>query len=302
MLVLTNPKDQNIELGKVTWLRDYKDALDQSGLTQKPVLLFFQEIPGCSTCVNYGRDVLSHPLMVEFIENEFVPLAIYNNRPGADQDILNLYQEPSWNNPVAHFVNENGQDIIPKLANNYHPLGMYNKLVETLTALGKPIPKYAQLLGDDLKMQYGYYKQTIYETPCFWSGETTLMQHPAIKYTEAGWINGLEVVKVFYDESIASVAELDSYAAQEGFFVIGNHQEYKIDKRPQYYLSKSPYKYLPLSKAQRARINLAIPYRRNPNGYLSPKQAGIFSEVSKGIGVAGKSKQYLEDVETSWGF
>lgn len=299
-LTKTNPKNQNIELGKVAWLRDYKEALYQSSITKKPVLLFFQEIPGCSTCVNYGRDVLSHPLMVEFIENEFVPLAIYNNKPGVDQDILNLYNEPSWNNPVAHFVNEKGEDIIPKLNNNYHPLAMYNKLVETLTILGKPIPKYAELLGDDLKMIYGYYKQTIYETPCFWSGETTLAQHPAIKYTEAGWINGLEVVKVFYDETIASLKELDNYASNEGFFKVDNHQEYKIDKRPQYYLSRSSFKYLPLSKAQRAAINLAIPYRKEPNTYLSPKQVGILNEVSKDIGITGKSKHYLNDIEISW--
>lgn len=57
----TNPRSQNIELGRVSWLRDYKAALGQSKLTGKPVLLFFQEIPGCSTCVNFGRDVLSHP-------------------------------------------------------------------------------------------------------------------------------------------------------------------------------------------------------------------------------------------------
>ena len=150
----TNPKSQSIELGKVKWLRDYNKALAESKLQDKPVLLFFQEIPGCSTCVNFGRDVLSHPLMVEFIENEFIPLAIFNNRPGKDNDILALYKEPSSNNPVAHFIDDKGQDIIPKLANNYQPLSMYNKMVEVLKKSGKPIPSYAILLGEDLKMEY----------------------------------------------------------------------------------------------------------------------------------------------------
>lgn len=300
MITVTNPKNQNIELGKVTWLRNYKEALNQSSLTKKPVLLFFQEIPGCSTCVNYGRDVLSHPLMVEFIENEFVPLAIYNNKPGADADILKLYNEPSWNNPVAHFVDENGQDITPKLANNYSPLGMYNKLIETLTVLGKPIPIYAELLGDDLKMEYRQYKYTIYETPCFWSGETSLALNPAVKYTEAGWINGLEVVKVFYNEAETTLKALNSYAANEGFYLIDHHQDYKIDKRPQYYLSKTPFKYLPLSKAQRAKINLAIPYHRMPESFLSPKQLSVYYDASKGVGIVGKNKKYIEDIETSW--
>jgi hypothetical protein len=121
---ITNPANQNIELGKVTWNRNYQDALQKSKETGKPVLLFFQEISGCATCVNYGRNVLSHPLMVDLIESEFIPLAIYNNKPGKDAEILRLYNEPSWNNPVAHFIDAEGKDIIPKLEDNYEPLSI----------------------------------------------------------------------------------------------------------------------------------------------------------------------------------
>ena len=295
----TNSRNQNIELGKVTWLRDYKEALGQSQLTNKPVLLFFQEIPGCATCVNYGRDVLSHPLMVEFIENEFIPLAIFNNRPGKDSAILALYNEPSWNNPVAHFVDGKGKDIIPKLANNYQPLSMYNKLVEALTKLGRPIPKYALLLGDDLKMKYGNLKTTIYETPCFWSGETTLAMHPAVKYTEAGKIGIAEVVKVYFDNSQASLEQLNNFATEEGFFQIGKHEHYQVDKSPQYYISKSAFRSLPLSKAQRAKINVAIPYKELPTEYLSPKQLVLYQNILNGVS-SSSNGSYEEDIENSW--
>ena len=70
------------------WLRDYDSALQQASQSGRPILLQFQEVPGCSTCVNYGRDSLSHPLMVELIEQHFVPLAIFNNHPGDDARIL----------------------------------------------------------------------------------------------------------------------------------------------------------------------------------------------------------------------
>lgn len=296
----TNSRNQNIELGRVSWLRDYKEALNQSKLTNKPVIVFFQEIPGCATCVNFGRDVLSHPLMVEFIENEFVPLAIFNNRPGKDNDILALYNEPSWNNPVAHFVDGLGSNIIPKLANNYHPLGMYNKLIQALEILGKPVPKYAVLLGEDLKMKYGKLSTTIYETPCFWSGETSLALHPAVKYTEAGKIGIAEAVKLYFDNSQVTVEELNSFAAEEGFFQIDSHENYKIDKSPQYYLAKSYLKYLPLSKAQRAQINVAIPYKKEPMEYLSPKQAVMYHNILKGTNPDGNERNYIEDVENSW--
>ena len=296
----TTPRNQNIELGKVPWLRDYDEALGQSERTKKPVLLFFQEIPGCSTCVNFGRDVLSHPLMVEFIENEFVPLAIFNNRPGKDSDILALYNEPSWNNPVAHFVDDKGKDIIPKLANNYQPLSMYNKLIEVLTKLGKPIPNYALLLGEDLKMKYGNLKTTIYETPCFWSGETTLAMHPAVKYTEAGKIGIAEVVKVSFDNSQASLEQLNNFVTEEGFFQIDKDEHYKIDKNPQYYISKSAFSALPLSKAQRAQINVAIPYKKQPTEYLSPKQLALYQNILNGIHINSNGSNYKEDIENSW--
>lgn len=299
----TNPQSQNIELGKVSWLRDYKEALGQSKLTNKPVVLFFQEIPGCSTCVNFGRDVLSHPLMVEFIENEFVPLAIFNNVPGQDSEILALYNEMSWNNPVTHFVDDAGRNIVPKLANNYHPLSMYNKLIEVLNRFRKPIPKYAILLGQDLKMKYSNLKTTIYETPCFWSGETSLALHTAVKYTEAGWIGSAEVVKVYFDDSQTSLEKLNNFAIEAGFFPIGNHQNYKTDKSPQYYLSKSPFRHLPLSKAQRTQINVAIPYKNDPQEYLSPKQVEIFQEIlknNKDNKNNDKNIIYNEDIEKSW--
>jgi len=64
----------------VHWYRDYDKALVVAAKEDKDVLLLFQEVPGCSTCRNYGHNVLSHPLMVEAIESLFVPLAIFNNK------------------------------------------------------------------------------------------------------------------------------------------------------------------------------------------------------------------------------
>lgn len=296
----TSPENQGIELGKVKWYRDYDKALEQSILEHKPVLLFFQEIPGCSTCINFGREVLSHPLMVEFIENEFIPLAIYNNRPGTDHKILNLYNEPAWNNPVAHFIDSKGKDIIPKLANNYRPLSMYNKMAEVMVKLGKSMPAYAILLGGDLKMDYGDLKSVVYQTPCFWSGEISMASHPAVNYTEAGWVEGSEVVKVFFDGSLVSQQELDTYATIEGFLAVENHHGYKTDETPQYCLSKSPFSFLPLSKAQRSAINVAIAYGKHPEQYLSPKQQVLYREALKGAGKDGRGSSYKEELINSW--
>src|SRR6187401_3636489 len=93
-----------IELGDVQWLRSFDEAQAKSKKEGKPILILFQEIPGCETCKNYGSNVLTQPLIVEAIETEFIPLAIHNNKGGHDAEILRRFNEAAWNNPVVHIV------------------------------------------------------------------------------------------------------------------------------------------------------------------------------------------------------
>ncbi len=74
---------------------DLDAAVKESASTGRPVFIQFQEVPGCATCKGFGRAVLSHPLLVEAIESEFVPIAIHNNRPGRDADVLQRLSEQS---------------------------------------------------------------------------------------------------------------------------------------------------------------------------------------------------------------
>jgi hypothetical protein len=64
---------QPIEAGKVNWGRDLDAALASSQQTGKPLFALFQEIPGCAGCQQFGRNVLSNPLLVEAIESELTP-------------------------------------------------------------------------------------------------------------------------------------------------------------------------------------------------------------------------------------
>lgn len=296
----TNPKSQNIELGKVTWFRDYNYALHLSSKLSKPILLFFQEIPGCSTCVNFGREVLSHPIMVDIIENEFIPLAIYNNKPGIDADILKRYDEPAWNNPVAHFVDQNGKDIVQKLANNYHPLSMLDKIIEALRGIKVEIPEYILNFRKELQIHYGFTKTTIYETPCFWSGETSFALNDAVYSTMAGFIGHKEVVKLEYDPTKTILEELNEYALAQGFFLVENHKPFRIDKDPQYYLKKTNFKFLPLTLAQRTAINLALPYKKDAKKYLSPTQLMWYNHNK--LSELSHPKAYELNIVQSWNF
>ncbi|MEL6184888.1 MAG: thioredoxin family protein, partial [Myxococcota bacterium] len=64
------------ELGDVKWRRDFAAAEAEARASKKPLLVLFDEVPGCQTCVRYGQSALRHPLLVEAAETLFVPAAV----------------------------------------------------------------------------------------------------------------------------------------------------------------------------------------------------------------------------------
>jgi len=267
----TNPKNQSEELGKVSWYRDFQQALDLSKKEQKPVLILFQEVPGCATCRNYGHNVLSHPLMIEAIENEFIPLAIYNNKGGKDRVVLNKYNEPTWNNPVVRIVDGNGKNLVDRVAGNYSAKGLYNAMIKSLKASNIPIAPYVEILGKEISATSSNLKEDYYKMYCFWSGEGYLGSIDGVLSTKAGFMNG-EVVKVTYDNTIISAKELEKLAINQSmqFVPKGNFSHSKKDE--DYYLQHSAFKYLPLTEMQRTKINSALINKTDALQYLSPKQ------------------------------
>ena len=137
-----------IEAGDVRWGRDLDAALKSSAKTGKPVLILFQEIPGCSGVQKFGREVLTNPTLVEAIENEFVPVLVYNNRKGGmDEKLLRRFQEPAWNYQVIRFLNGEGREVIPRRDRIWTTSGVASRMVEALEAANRPIPKYLEDLA-----------------------------------------------------------------------------------------------------------------------------------------------------------
>ena len=138
---------QPIEIGLVNWGGNFEEALERSRREGRPVLALFQEVPGCSGTQEFGKDVLSHPRIVEAIENEFIPVLIYNNRGGRDAEILAQYNEPSWNYQVIRFLDSSGNDIIPRKDRIWTLGAVANRLSEALRAAGRNVPLYLQSLA-----------------------------------------------------------------------------------------------------------------------------------------------------------
>jgi hypothetical protein len=269
------------ELGKVTWLRDYDKAISLAKKEQKDILILFQEVPGCSTCRNYGHNVLSNPLMVEAIENSFIPLAIYNNKGGKDKVVLDRFNEPSWNNPVVRIINTKGKNVVSRISGDYSAKTLQKRMVEALQSYGKEIPDYLKLLGQELSAS-GKTKEKYFKMYCFWTGEKQLAKVDGVLSTQSGFMNG-EVVKVSYDASKVDEADLDAYAKANSFRPVDASKTYKPASNDiHYYLRHTDYKYIPLTELQQTKINSAIGSGKTGDEYLSPKQYAWFVKVIQG--------------------
>lgn len=292
----TDPNNQSEELGRVTWNRNYEEALSLAENQGKSVLILFQEVPGCATCRNYGHNVLSHPLMVEAIENEFIPLAIYNNEGGEDRKILAKYNEPTWNNPVVRIVDAKGDNLVKRVAGNYSALGLFEAMKTALIRQNRPLPGYMKILGEELKAAaHGNVQQADFKMYCFWSGEGHLGRAEGVIATQPGFMSGHEVVRVWYDAEVTNADQLGKHAKQASCSPIASKSGFRADKDPQYYLKQTDYRFLPLSPLQKTRINSAIGKRGTPEVYLSPLQKRWLSSAKE----TGKVR-YAEEFNRSW--
>jgi hypothetical protein len=295
----TTVKGQRAELGKVSWYRNYDQALALSKKSGKPVLILFQEVPGCATCQRYGTSTLSHPLMVEAIENEFIPLAIFNNKGGDDAQVLAKYGEPSWNNPVVRIVDAQGKDIVDRVAGNYSPQGLYGAMAETMINTSATIPGYMEVLGLELTAAAAPVKEAYYQMYCFWSGEHHLGNNEAVLTTEPGFLNGHEVVKVKYDPSKSSASELAIYAAKKDIKPVKGGNGYRIASKDHYYqLQQTDFVYLPLTEVQKTKMNAAYGRGEDLKRYLSPRQLAYLKAIQKDA--RGKEKLYAKTFDSAW--
>lgn len=293
-----NPQPE--ELGKVKWLRDIEIATKQAAKTDKPIFLLFQEVPGCSTCRHYGNNVLSHPLIVEAIETYFVPLAIYNNKGGKDKEVLNYFKEPAWNNPVVRFVDHRKKNLTARISGNYTPLAVVENIINVLKAQDVAIPKYLKLLQTELSAQTGNIETAYLSMYCFWTGEKKIASINGVLETQAGFMGGREVVKVLFDpeqlsyESLVKQAQSQSCAshvysdnliqqltAEKISDSVSEKKTWRQDKETKYYLYKSSYKYIPMTRVQATQANRLIGTGQSPNTVLSPRQLALLKYIQQ---------------------
>jgi len=253
-VVSCNATSSPIEAGQVTWGRDLDAALALSKQSGRPVFALFQEIPGCAGCQQFGKDVLSNPLLVEAIETEFTPLLIHNNKSGKDADVLRRFGEPAWNYQVVRFLDAEANDIIPRRDQIWDTKGIADRMIATLNTAKRPVPAYLKLLASEHSPQL---EQAVFSMSCFWSGEVALGMIDGVVTTQAGFSSGKEVVLVRYDPSVVSLKDLHAIAAKNACHHLGTATDYRsapaADQKKQ--LEGTVLAKLQLSPAQAAKVN-----------------------------------------------
>ena len=264
-----------VELGAVHWLRDLDAGTAEARESGKPLLILFQEVPGCSNCTRYGSVVLSHPLLVEAIESLFVPVCIYNNKGGKDAEALRIFEEPAWNNPVVRIVRPDHSDIVPRCADFRSPAALVHSLNTALHDTGTAVPAYLQLLEEEFRARETTLETATFSMYCFWKGEGAFGAIPGVIETAPGFQDGQEVVRVTFDPAVVRKAELEQQAQAKGFSACTRNEGFRSDREPKYYLAQTHWRYVPMSSLQACRANSLLGQGQPPDAVLSPRQLAL---------------------------
>jgi hypothetical protein len=290
------------ELGAVHFGRDLELASSVAQREKKPVFLLFQEIPGCATCRGFGAGPLSHPLIVEAIESEFVPVAIYNNRDGRDKAVLERFSEPAWNNPVVRFLDADGRDLLPRAEGVWSEGAIAARMIAALAKGSRGVPDWLALAAEET--EDSPLEDVVFAMHCYWEGQGRLGGVSGVAHVEPGFIGGEEVVRVMFRprriafaDLVREAARLDCalsvYASSDderraAAAIVGDRAKRlaqpmrKADASEYlYHLQHSHLCFAPLTELQATRVNSDLARGKEPAHWMSPRQRAIAARIAE---------------------
>ena len=267
------------ELGHVHWGRDLQAALAASKESGKPVLVLFDEVPGCSTVKGFGNGALTHPLLVEAVESLFEPVLVYNNK-AHDLELLRSFDERAWNNPVVRILDHRG-NTRARYAGPYTEEAFAGFLADQLPQT----PVWLDLVSTELSARTRG-KTATFAMGCFWSGEEHLGQASGVLATRTGWQGGSEVVEVTYDPQQTNQSALSEHARRMGARPAAAGRLRSTPGDDRHALRRTRWASVPMTPLQATRANAWIAAGKDPSPLFSPRQR---SKVGGPVGELGST-------------
>ncbi len=290
------------ELGRVRWSRSLAEARATASRAVLPVALLFQSVPGSASDRQFAEDALSHPLLVEVLETEFVPAVAVKNDP-ADAPLLERYGEEPTGGPVLRFLDAHGSDLVPRRADVVDAHGLARRLVEVIESLGRPVPGYLSLVVDETAP--GPVERAWIEVPDLVQGEVRIASIPGVVSTRAAVLAGRDTVEVAFRPAALTFRDLLEQAARAdaAAFVFASDEaqldvarrvlrgrarkvdpdtDARVHEQQKPLLKRSHLRYLPLTPMQTMRINADLATNRDPARWLSPRQVRLALLLARG--------------------
>jgi hypothetical protein len=263
-----------LELGAVAWTRDFDAGMRRVRETGAPAFVLFQEIPGCSTCTGFGKDVLSHPLLAPAIEQCFVPIAQRNNAGGTEGEVRERLLEPAWNNPVVRFLDADGKDLLPRRDGVWDAHGIAARMIDALGAAKRPVPGYLRVA---LAESDPATATAVFAMHCFWAGEAALGALDGVVRTRAAFAGGEEVVEVTFLPAVLPRGKLTELAQAQSCRAVSGEAKQAPASDQQHALGGTPYARLALTPMQRTKLHAALTLGTDAKQWLTPAQVAALA-------------------------
>ena len=232
--------------------------------------------------MNFGQRSLSHPLLVEAIEDLFHPVLTYNNKE-SDAATMKRFGEPTWNNPVVRYLDGEAADVIPREDGVWSIGGTAARAIRALDAAGREVPDWLRLVAAESRTDLS---TATFAMHCFWEGEARLGGLDGVSTTRVGWLDGLEVVDVTFDAEVIPFERLKERAAElqcatrvwapdEERGAIGDAK--LSDEK--HSLRRAALRHLPLTPSQATKVNAALRLGTDVDRWLSPRQRRLRTRV-----------------------
>lgn len=257
-------------------------------------------------------------MLVEAIEDLFVPVLVYNNTP-EDEAILKSFGEPSWNNPVVRFLDSGGSDLIPRADGVWTTSPLARRMLEALRSAGRESPSWLQLVAAAGPENPA---SATFAMHCYWEGEAKLGAIEGVLSTRSAWIGELEVVQLVFDPAVVDYQTLVKEAQknecastvfahsaeqqQQAAALVGEQHVQQLHDESsakdakasdqKYALSGTLYRFLPLTELQAVRINAALASgdADAAAAVTSPRQQEMLEKIAA---MAAVSMMYFDNLQ-----